>query len=714
MTIKTYLAVILLLGTSPVFPGDFTQYVDMFLGVKAVKKDGTIGSSGGNSVVGPHAPWGSIHPSPNTENGATDAYHPDKPILGFSQMHVSGTGGRGNYGFFFLAPQPELNTGVPAKAKSEKANEVARPYFYGVDLLKHNIRVELAPTRHSVIYRIEVPANSNVVLPINMAYSTHAERPGQTGRMYRQGAFSITSNTLQGWGTWRGGWSNPELTAHVYAEIKGEADAFGLWENDSVTTGPGAKSFDRRKKEQRGEISTGGFFRFTTEKPDTLYIKMAVSMKSSERAKEYLQAEIPGWDFERVKEETRDEWNRELSRIDIETSNPNYRNTFYSCFRMTMVMPRDRTGDNPAWESEAPYYDDHYTLWDTWHTLFPLMGLTMESRYRDIVLSMLDVHEQIGEIPDAFIGGRKGKNQGGANSWNILTDAYLNRIPGIDWNAAYDAMDGRPAGNPAEKSFAYYCKGLMATELGKAAEAKSLFEKSENEWDKKWNENLESRGFKGFLGDEDPEKWQWYETNSWAASFGMPHDFTKLAELMGGSERAVERLEYGWEHDLFLVPYGLGNQPVHKIPLCFTGFLRPDRTSFHNRNHIIPRVSVDPYKYIGNDDSGSNSSRWMYTLAGIFPLAGQGIYMLHGPAVDKVVFHSENSGDFTIEGVNVSPENIYVQSATLDGVPLSRAWLHYHEVLDAENLTFVMGPEPSRWGTRTPVPTMSQLQSRLH
>lgn len=683
--------------------GDYCDYVDMFLGQKSGD-----GQSGGSTVIGPQMPWGSCNPAPDTDDGHTDGYHPYEPIWGFSQMHVSGTGGRGNYGLFLVGPQTGFNKGHPSRQESAKANEIAEPNFYGVDLTDYDIRVELAPTHHCVIYRIIVPAGDSIVLPINIGYSI----PDPIGKNFLQGGCGISRNAAWGWSKHKRGWSDVRVKAYFYAEVSETPTEYGVWENDAVTLGDGSLEFDRENI-SRENLATGPFYRFSPQKRDTIYLKLGVSMKSVEAAKAYLQNEIPQWDFESVKGDCRDAWNRELARVEIDTETEVGKRLFYSCYHLTMIMPRDRTGDNPSWDTNEPYYDDHYCLWDTWHTLFSLFSLTNKSRYSDIVRSMIDSYQNTGEVPDAFIAGKKGKNQGGANHWNVFAEAHAKGIGSIPWEDAYAACDGKPKGNPAEKSYGYFCKAQLAKAVKGESEYRELLQKSKYEWEDKWNPDLTSRGFTGFLDSEDPMKRSYYEANSWTASFGLPHDFTRLAELMGGFETAVDRLDYGCENACFLVPYGWGNQPTHKIPSTYAGLLAPYKSSYLNVNTLLPKYGIDPYSYIGNDDSGSNSSRYMFMVTGLFPLAGTDLYFLHGPRLEKAVFHGDDGKTFTVVGNNVSDENIYVQSVTLNGNPLHRSWVRHDEIAGNGTLVFEMGPEPSIWGTQQPYPTLTDQLSPI-
>ena len=116
---------------------------------------GAIDNRSSNCVIGPQLPYGSINPSPQTEKGGMDGYHPDYPIRGFGQLHVSGTGWS-SYGHFLVSPQVGLAVGTD-KHGSPHSDDITKAYYYKTNLDRYGITAEIAPAHYSTIYRFIFP-----------------------------------------------------------------------------------------------------------------------------------------------------------------------------------------------------------------------------------------------------------------------------------------------------------------------------------------------------------------------------------------------------------------------------------------------------------------------------------------------------------------------------------------------------------------------------
>ena len=145
--------------------------------------------------------------------------------------------------------------------------------------------------------------------------------------------------------------------------------AAGTWKDNLKYQGSLFETISRKKQR------IGAFVKFNTRDSEKVFAKIAVSMNSIENAVNYLESEIPAWDFENVRLNAKKIWNEELSKIIIEGVSKEQKTIFYSSLYRTMMMPRNRTDDNPNSDNNLPYWDDHYCIWDTWKTDFPLQIL---------------------------------------------------------------------------------------------------------------------------------------------------------------------------------------------------------------------------------------------------------------------------------------------------------------------------------------------------
>lgn len=721
---------------------NITSKVNVFMGV----------AGRGNVVVGPQLPWGSVNPSPDTPEGNSDGYSTRKKIRGFSQLHVTGTGSCGKYGQFLISPQIGLQT-AEAGHDSEKSGEQASVSEYKVRLKDYGILCEFTPTEHAVIYRLTYPASDAAHLVIdlgrNIPENGSAAGYADDGEVFVDAA----KREITGWGSYWGGWSAEPVRVYFAARYDTAETGFGTWLNGSVQP-----SVATQRVGARGD-RLGAYLKFTTATNQMVMLKLGVSFTSIAQARAYLQQEIPAWDYAAVERAAAGAWANKLNQIEIEGASEDRASVFYSSFYNTMRMPKNRTGDNPGWTSAEPYWDDYYCVWDTWRTLFPLHVLLHEGMVRDNIRAFVDRLTHNGQVQDAFIGGNDryykwvGRerfewlgNQGGDNVDNIIADAYAKRVPGVDWEKAYQVIkfhadqERAPAYRaegrgwiPYRKyafglycsrtmEFAYndFCAAQMARGLGRTNDATGYRQRSRG-WENLWNPQTESDGYKGFITprwmngawvDFDPKHEQtagspggvdrsFYEGSSWIYSYFVPHDFARLIELSGGDEPYCERLEHALQKNLI----DFSNEPSFLTPYSFIYAGRPDLCSYWVRKNA---AGYGANAYPGDEDSGAMSAWFVFAALGLMPNAGQDIYLLSGPFFPKATLTMENGKQIVIEAVNGSPENIFVQSLTVNGAPWPQAWLRHQDLKNGASLRFVMGAKPSGWGTSAPPPSDSR------
>ncbi len=720
---------------------DYTKYVNPWMGV----------TGRGSCVLGPQLPFGSVNPSPDTPDGHTDGYNPNKKIRGFSQLHLTGAGGPGKYGQFLISPQIGLNVledGHDSNKGPEE--EIAEIGYYKTRLSDYNILCELSPTEHSVIYNFTFPKSDSSFVLIDLGHNipgniTHLSNGENRGGYAESGSVTIDADgkKITGWGSYWGGWSAEQFLVYFTLEFNKPFHSSGTWKESVINNGNKTESIDI--KAQR----IGAFAGFKTEDNDLIQVKIAVSFKSIENASIFMAKEIPSWNLDVVRENARKKWNHRLGRIKINGLDEEQMKIFYSSLYQTMRMPRDRSGDNPHWDSDMPYWDDHNCIWDTWKTVFPLHNLINEGVVRDNVLAFIDRYEHNGQVYDAFLAGNDRvyqwktvelpyyfHNQGGDNVDNVIADAYVKNVKGVDWEKAYEVVKFQ-----AEKmrtnaylindrgwipfrsyeyafdcsrtmEFAYndFCAAQMAKGLNKQNDYERFLLRSEK-WTTLWNESRESLGYSGFINpkrqnntwvnylptedrvENSPGSFDrsFYEGTSWVYSYNAPHDMHMLIKLMGGKKKYVERLQFAMKNDLI----EMENEPSFLIPFSFIYAGRPDLTSYWVKQNCS-KYSINSFP--GDEDSGGMGSWYVFANLGIFPVAGQDLYLISGPLCPSIRLMQENGKVLFIEAENFSDENIYIQSATINGLALNRAWLKHNEIAEGASIKFKMGPRPSDWG----------------
>jgi predicted alpha-1,2-mannosidase len=724
---------------APLSHGQYARSVDPLLGA----------SGGGNVFPGPVVPFGMIKPGPDMvapEGRDPNAgWNAEGDIRGFSQTHVSGTGGGAKYGNILV----QATTGdlAPMDSASPRAEEKASAGLYSVTLARYGVGVEITAARRSAIYRFRYPADTKANLLFDVGhYLLSGMRTGEMQSLVASDVHVLSPTEVAGSTSITGGWNKQPnaYTVYFYARTDSPAASWGTWLDGQLQ--PGSKSVTGQTNSR-----SGAWLTFATKAGRPVLMKIGISFISVEQARRNLAAEIPGFDFAATHAAAFAKWNHALSNVEIKGATPEQQQIFYTALYHTMLMPTDRTGENPLWKSAEPYYDDYYAIWDIFRTSGPLLTLIALERETAIVQSLMDIYRHDGFLPDARSGNYNGRTQGGSNAEFMITDAYVKGLKGIDWATAYEAevhdaevspvdhfkegrgglddwhslgyvsIEGsdRTASVHMEYAANDFEIALLAKGLGKTADYRKYLARSGN-WKNLWDADFSDGGFQGFIRPRHRDgSWltpftamdfctwggnTFYEGNSWTYSTFVPQDVASLIAKIGGPQKFVDRLDA-----FFAVPgrYDVGNEPGFLAPYLYNWAGRPDKTAEHVREIIAKSYHAGLTGLPGNDDSGAMSSWYAFGQMGIFPNAGQDVYLIGSPAYAQTTLHLAGGKDFVIEALNLSAESIYVTAATLNGRPLDRAWLRHREIVSGGRLVLTMSKMPGHWGERNLPPSTS-------
>ena len=735
----------LCLGQINTINAQVVQYVDPF-----------IGSEGeGNVFVGACLPHGMVKLGPDMKGHSNSGYVPGGLIEGFSHVHVSGTGGGAKYGNIMITPAlGAVNLDFPGSSFSE---EKASPGYYAVNLDEYDIKAELTVTHKAGFHEYHFPEHDEATLLFDAGHFLFfGDQWGEAQELVGSEIEVLSSTEIKGYNRVRHGWNfGGPYTVYVYAMVDKPAKSFGTWKNKEISEG-------KKIQYDTGE-KTGAWFKYATEKDETIRVKVGISFISTLKARENLEKDIPHWDFNKIKGAAEDEWNSLLKKISIDAPEKQKR-IFYTSMYHAFLMPVDRTGENPKWQSEIPYYDDFYAIWDTYRTPHPLMTILTPDRQVEMVNALLDIYKYDGYTPDGRSGNYNGRLQGGTNADILIWDAYTKGLKGINYELGLESMlknaTEPPGGNQraegrgglrdynelgyistdyeraGSRTLEYaYCDFAIANlskQLGKEDLAKKYFQKANN-WQNLWDADYESHGSKGFImpkkangewhkdyvevnraangGDTiafDEFTWGYwnfffYESHSWEYSLFVPHDVSRLIELSGGNEAFIQRLDTFFYKDFFRV----SNEPGFLTPHLYTYAGVQSKTA-HRVNKIIKSKYKDTRDGIpGNDDSGSMGAWYVFNAMGFYPNAGQNVYLIGSPQFEKTVISLPNGKNFTILAKDVNDENIYIQSAKLNGQDFDKAWLRYEDIMSGGELVFKMDKKPTEWGEDDLPPSMS-------
>jgi len=726
--------------------------------------DPFIGSEGkGNVFIGPSCPFGMVKPGPDCSKGSNSGYVTDtfQSIYGFSQVHVSGTGGGPKYGNILVMPFSGNFESI--KQESLRTNEKAETGYYSVILKKWNIKAELTTSSKVAFHRYIFNQKGKKGIKIDAGEFLGEESipDAREAQQFVGSEIEVVSDTeIRGYSRIRGGWNNGNAyTVYFYAVSDRPFNSFTSWK--------GNKLFPLKKAQFDSGEKTGAFIYFENSLSDTVQLKIGISFISSQKAKNNIETEIPHWNFNKTLHETCDKWEALLTKLEIDADTEYDQKTmFYTALYHTMLMPVDRTGENPLWNSPAPYYDDFYAIWDTYRSSHPLITLISPSKQVEIVRALLDIYKYDGYLPDARSGNCNGRTQGGSNAEVLIADAYVKGLKGIDYGLALKAMlkDAtiQPGGNEEKEGrgglsdysrlgfvstdfvrsgnrtveYAYddYCLAMVAKGLNRMGEYRRFIKQSDN-WQNLWR-NYEDHGIKGFIMPRDRNgKWvdsiqcnmdegrnsfipytplaqDWpicvcwwcgffYEASSWEYSLFVPQDVPQLIEKSGGNDAFRKRLDILFDNGY----YNVGNEPSFLSPCLYHWIGRPDLSNKRVRGLILKNYNTSRNGLPGNDDSGAMSSWLAFHMMGLYPNAGQSYYLITAPRFKQTIIHKEKGKDFKIVAKNLSDKNLFITAATLNGHPFDQAWIEHQDIVKGGELVLEMGANPSDWGTRLLPPT---------
>jgi predicted alpha-1,2-mannosidase len=734
--LATLLAAGLLWATATVAYAQVTDDVDPFLGI-----DG-----GGNTIPGPSLPFGMIKPGPDMgDNSSNSGWAPRENINGFSQTHASGSGGGAKYGNILI--QPTIGPIEPHNSGSPRSDERGSIGYYRVTLARFPIGVEITTGARAAIYRFTYASSAPRNLLIDAGHVLSSAKASGEGQIVTASAVHVVSSTeISGSSTVIGGWNKQTTPYRVYffAVSDTPAESFGTWEN---------KTMYPSVAEASSSAGAGAWMSFSRNSPLQVRFKIGISFVSVEQARRNLAAEIPDFDFDRLHRRAVYLWENSLNRITLEGATPEQREMFYSALYHVILMPVDRSGENPLWQSSEPYYDDYYAIWDTFRTSAPLLTLIAPDRQTAMVRSLVDIYRHEGWLPDARSGNFNGRTQGGSNADIVLADAFVKHLPGIDWQTAYAGMvkdaenspvdqikEGRGGlddwhklgyvsiegvDRPGSKQMEYaaddFALATVAKGLHRDSDYQKYLQRSQN-WANLWDNSLVDDGVHGFIRPRHRDgSWKanfttidscswggdtFYEGNSWTYSLFVPQDVAGLIAKSGGPEPFVARLDA-----FFRGPgrYDVSNEPGFLSPYLYIWAGRHDRTAEQVRRIVAENYHSGRSGLPGNDDSGAMSSWYIFSMIGLMPNAGQDVYLIGSPAFPRVTLHLGENRTFVIEARNVSPQNKYVIAAELNGAPLDQAWLRHDQIERGGTLLLSMSPTPGKWPTGPPPPSGSNF-----
>ena len=690
---------------------DYTQYVNPFIGT----------GGHGHVFLGANVPFGNIQAGPTQKKQGWDwcsGYHySDSTVIGFGQMHLSGTG-IGDLGDVSLLP---MTNPSQREVKFSHRAEYVRPGYYSV-MLASGIRVELTATQRVAFHRYSFPADATKgYIALNLAQGIGWDK--MTSCKFKQESDKIITGFRMS-----EGWAKDQRVYFV-AEF---SEPVQLEENERDTIGI--------------------FSVASTSQP--LLVKVGISAVSVENARENLQQELPGWNFASVVAKANADWNRELSKIAIKTQDERAKRIFYTALYHTMIAPsvfsdvngEYRGADGKTHKGDFTDYTT-FSLWDTYRAAFPLMTLIQPEMQRDLAETMLHIFKQQGKLPVWHLMGNETDCMVGNPGIPVLVDIALKGF-NVDKKAVFEAVkasamrDERGMGllkkygyipcdldpeketvaKGLEYALADACIAKLAKQLGKTEDYKYFYKRSQSYRDFYFDK--QTKFMRGVTSDHkfrepfDPfstvhRQDDYTEGNAWQYVWLVPHDVHGLVAAFGGEKPFVSKLD-----SLFIVngdmgaeaspditgligQYAHGNEPSHHILYMYNYVGQPWKGADKIR-YVLANLYHDDFDGLsGNEDVGQMSAWYILSSVGFYQVdpAG-GRYVFGSPLFDEVTLNVGNGKTFRVVAHNNSSENKYIQSAKLNGKPYTRSYIDFKDIVRGGTLEFVMGNKPSQFGVK--------------
>lgn len=497
---------------------------------------------------------------------------PEGNVTAISMMHESGTGGAPKYG---IIPQMPLTTiASPVNVldnttywQRRVVDDTASVGYYSTELL-NGVSFELSATQHAGIIQYSYPEGEKHIL-VDLSHYLPSESGGYSSQVYLGGELNVATNSsYYGHATYGAGWNEgAPYTVYFCGEFDSypiQAQLFSGRNTDPMVRyhtysneGPPQATFQDMSSSD-GSIESGplgnrigAVFSFDDGAAGTITSKIGISFMNHSTACGYLASEIPSWDLNETVSAAVQEWNEDVfETIQVatgDTANVTNLRLLYSSLYFMHLMPSDRTGENPLWTSNEPYWDDFYTMWDIFRCTVSLYHLIQPVKYVSIIRSLIDTWRWEGYLPDGRSGNYNGLVQGGSNADNVLADAYVKGLGMnttdsemmINWTAGYQAMlkdaevqpyntfsyddetssvkegrgslydwiplgyvsndrSSRSVSKTVEYSLNDYALSVVAAGEGSSDDVEKYLNRSAG-WQNIWNADISHAGFTGFL-----------------------------------------------------------------------------------------------------------------------------------------------------------------------------------------------------------------------
>lgn len=642
-----------------------TKYVNLF-----------IGTSGDNGQVAPGAaaPFGMVCVCPDNDPRSHAGYdYAVTKVSGISVNRLSGvgcSGGGGNLRIRPVAPSQELHI--------KKSREKATPGYYST-AFTNGIKTELTATNAMAVERYKFPRSLSAALWIDFASTFEDVATCHYKR--------ISETCIEG---------------YVQAKNVCGHGRYKLY--FSLNT---SQPFQLEEQKETTACLTFG------KKVRSVEVRIGLSALSSELAS-WECARWEKMDFENVKSRTADQWEKQLSAIDVKGGKKDDRVIFYTSLYRTYLSPADVSSpdgaylgtDGKVYISEDFRYYSNWSLWDTFRTKFPLLVLTEPAKMRDMATSL--IHLYATGKKDWSTGFESTPTVRTEHAVILLLDAYRKGITNLDFRKGYagmkQEMERLPMRSPDQKmesAYDLWAMAKIAEIIGEKADSEQYRQRSVSLFEETWKKEF----MNVTPAFEVMKNNGLYQGTRWQYRWAAPQYIDKMIEWVGQDSLRLQ-LTYFFDHHL----YNQGNEPDIHVPYLFNRLGAPEKTQ-----QIVRSLMTEPmiHKYGGNsefktpylgkafknapegyspemdEDDGTMSAWYVFGAMGFYPLlVGDEYYDLTSPLFDRVLLRLTNGNVLTIQTEGRKKKDAPIKSIHFNGKKIADYRISHNELIKGGELIY--------------------------
>ena len=708
----------------------------------------TKGEGGTAPFVGvPHAMTNFLPQTRENKMGTMAYIYDDKSIMGFMASHQP-TIWMGDYGYMSIMPQTgtEVRTLPHDRALPYSHNrEEAHPYSYSVDLQAAEgiIHAEMTAASRAAIMTFSFPskANQRIILQginLNPELGDWCNDYGPRLQKLRGWVkVDVAKGEIVGYNPDRQsaqiGPETPNFKGYFVVRFNRPITGFGTWDGDKVY----------RDRDELSGTRMGAFVEFGANGKAPVVAQVGTSFISLEQARENLDKEVGNNNFKSLMASTRDQWDKVLGKMSVETGNRDDKIIFTTALYHNYLFPRDFSEYGHYYSAmddkvhEGISYND-FSLWDTFRATHPLLTLLEPAMTGDMITGLLNMYKEGGWLP-MWPNPSYTNIMIATHADAVIADAYMKGIRNFDVNLAYEAMrkdammppdgdtqrrygdrdrwtayearagasfyhtigyvpDDRTAESVSrtlEYALDDWCIAQVAQDLGKTDDYNNLLRWSQNyrnQYNKEKGFMLPRRYDGTWIDIDDHDRHGLTEGSKWTYLFCVMQDIPGMIEMMGGKDAFARKLDQNFDGG----HYKHDNEPGHHYIYLYDYCGQP-----HKAQQLIRKTVRDNYRnapdgFNGNDDCGQMSAWYLFSVMGFYPVTpASNIFALGAPQFPRITMQitSPDGKDthlLVIEARNISEANMYVDHVEIDGKRHEGNFITYAQLLAARHITFFM------------------------